>query len=116
MEKTILTWNEIEELYNQAKYCLWGSKDLKRWSRDDENGYYYMGSAYHYATLRNPTDPNHLLYARILRMMANELRYKADDYKRFHEFVKPALEEFNKAIEEGVSISPKNMIMRRMNI
>ena len=74
---------------------------------DEENGMYYLWSAYHYATLANGGNTDHLTYARILAMMAFQLKYKEDDYNWFHKYVEPSVREYEKAIAAGQKVGAK---------
>ena len=102
-----IDWNQIRELYNKARYCLWCPKHAENWVRDEENGIFYLWSAYHYAKLANDNDLDHLTYARILAMMANELRNKMSDYDRYHKYIVPSMQEYENAIAAGKRISDR---------
>lgn len=101
-------WDEIKALYEKARYCLWGQRHARDWFYDEENGMYYLWSAYHYATLANGENTDHLTsYARILAMMAFQLKYKEDDYNWFHKYVEPSVREYGKAIAAGQKVGNK---------
>jgi hypothetical protein len=101
-----VNWNRITELYNQAANALWGPKEnLTGWRRNKELGYFYLWQAYHYAC--ESETKNNLTYARILMMIANEGRYVYTSYDRYNKFLRPAVEAYNKAKENGQTPTDK---------
>lgn len=96
-----MNWEEIRALYNKAWNCLCGPKHVSQWSRDEENGMFYLWNAFHYAKTTKDPETDHLTYARILRLMACEVAAGRPEYDRFHEFVLPAWQEYKKAIGSG---------------
>lgn len=102
-----ISWDEIKNLYEKARFCLWCPKHVSQWSRDESNGMFYLWSAYHYATASDGDGIDHQTYARILEMMAHELRYKISDYERFHKYVVPSVQEYEQAIAAGQKIGDK---------
>lgn len=89
-------WYEIESHYNAAKKCLVFSDEIKNWSRNEFDGFFYMWSAYNLA--KNSQEKDFELYVKILLLIDSE--YKMNKYNRFHNFIKPAYDicnEFNYA-------------------
>ena len=100
-------WAEIREDYKKAKYALWFQKRRDGWHRDEATGYYHMCKAYHEA--KNSVTKDHLLYGRILMMMSDERRYKITEYERFREYIRPAMDEYRLAVENGQHPTEKEM-------
>ena len=100
-------WAEIRSDYKNAKDALWCPKKAGNWYRDDENGHYYMWKAYHRACETEPKDD--LLFARILAMMADESRISDVDYTRYHKYVKPSLEAYERAVAVGQRPTEKEL-------
>lgn len=100
-------WEEIRSDYNKAKDSLWCQKKAGDWRRDDEAGHYYMWKAYHKACEAEPKDE--LLFARILAMMADESRISVFDYARYHKYVKPSLEAYERAVAAGQRPTEKEL-------
>lgn len=93
-------WEEIILTYKKARECLWCPKHPRGgvWSRDEGHGYYYLWTAYRLAT--DSPQKNHLWYARILYMMANEQRYRQSGFEILKNYLKPCMEEYEKAKSE----------------
>lgn len=97
-------WAEIHNHYKEAKNALWcpKGKGSNGWRLDEDRGYYNLWCAY-YKGLKAETK-DHILFARILMMM-NQVRYwKANEYERLYKYVKPAYENYQLAISDGVKI------------
>lgn len=90
-------WETILSDYKIAKQCLWCPKHAGYWYREEDRGMYHLWKAY-YAAIQADTKEN-LLYARILMMMHDE-QHHADKYDRFHKYVAPAKEAYEKALLE----------------
>lgn len=99
-----ITWDEIRVLYEKAKSCLWCPKNIASWHREEELGWHYMWSAYHYATISDMEVTDHRTLARILFMLSHEMDYKTSDYERYRKFLLPAVLEYEKAIACGQNI------------
>ena len=106
-------WKQIHADYKKAKFALWCPKHCNGWTRDGETGHYYMWKAYHQARTTEPKD--HLIYARILSMMASESRGKEFDYDRYHKYVKPAADAYHLAVRAGQNPSDKELKSRSSN-
>lgn len=102
-----LNWEEIRDLYNKAQNCLCCPKKASRWRRDEENGMFYLWNAYHYAKTSDAPEKDHLLYARILRLMASETAIDHSEYERYHNFILPALQEYEAAVKSGQKVGEK---------
>ena len=102
-----MDWNEIKVLYQKAESCLYCSSDRESWHRDEQNGYYYMWAAYHFASIADKENTDYRTYARILSMMAHEQCYKTNDYTIFHNYVEPAYHAYQKALSSGQHISSR---------
>ena len=102
-----LTWEDIKDLYNKARYCLCCPRHVSQWSRDEENGMFYLWSAYHYARTTEDQATDHLTYARILRLMASETAIDHSEYERYHNFILPALQEYEAAVKSGQKVGDK---------
>ena len=52
--ENICTWDEIISDYKLARGYLFGPEtpNGKNWHRDEDNGYYYLRKAHHFATLQ----------------------------------------------------------------
>lgn len=98
-------WAEILEHYNKAKSALWCPKGSGHWRRDDDAGHYHMWRAYHQACETEPKDD--LVFARILAMMADKCRIL--DYERYHKYVKPSVEAYERAIQNGQAPTEKEL-------
>lgn len=99
-------WNEIKVDYETARNCLWCPREAVEWRREEDKGFYHLWKAY-YAAIQE-TEKQHLLYARILIMMEREDRNSYyNHYTRFHKYVEPAMEAYNKAISNNEQISEK---------
>ena len=98
------TWDDIIEDYKLARAYLFSPKlpGSGNWHRDEDNGYYYLRKAYHFATLQE--QKNHLWYARILYTMANEpCRHKGARYI-LQRYIEPCIREYDLAKEEGTLV------------
>ena len=102
-------WQSILDDYKKAKYALWCPKHYNYWERDEDNGYFYMWKAYHAAINAEPKE--HILFARILMMMAHEQRFKTSDYLRLKQYVKPAVEQYQLSIQNGDKPTEKELEM-----
>ena len=100
-------WAKIQSDYDKAKAALWCPEDTDYWHREEETGRYHMWRAYHQASAA--TEKDSLLFARILSMMADENRTVYSDYERYHKFVRPAVEAYDKAIEAGQHPTDKEL-------
>ena len=99
-------WKKSEEDYKIARYCLCCPKHSNNWHRDEDKGMYHLWNAY-YAAIQAETK-EHLLYARILMLMANQQHI--DDYTCFRKYIAPAKEAYEKAIEsEGNKPAEKEL-------
>jgi hypothetical protein len=96
-----IDWDEIRGLYNQASICFWGPRDGRDWRRKEDDGWFYLWNAYHYASASDDEEIDHRTYARILVMLARKLAYKISDYDRYHKYVLPAAKEYKMAMEHG---------------
>lgn len=99
-----ITWDEIRVLYEKAKSCLWCPKNISSWHREEENGWYYMWSAYHYAMISDVEGTDHRTLARTLFMLSHELDYKISDYERYRKFLLLAVQEYEKAVACGQNV------------
>lgn len=93
-----MDWNEILTEYNKAKDALWCPKK-GNWRRDEENGLYHLLNAYHNACKNEPK--NHLLFARILAMMADEYRFTTSNYYIYHKYIEPSVSAYALAKKSG---------------
>lgn len=102
-------WTAIHEDYEKAKAALWcpRGKGANGWRRKEEEGRYYMWNAYHCAVASTTQEP--LLLARILSMMASETQYGTSDYERYHKYIRPALEAYEKALAAGMMVGEKEL-------
>ena len=91
-------WDEIRALYEKARDNLWCPKHCKSWRRHEKTGWYFMWSAYHFASVVDEHPIDHLTFARILIMLAHELDYKKIDYARYHKYMLPTVKEYEKAM------------------
>ena len=99
-------WLEIKEDYEAAKLCLWCPKEAIPWKINEERGYYHLWKAYYAA--QQEDEKQDLLYARILIMMADEdRRNRFDNYTRFHRYIAPAKEAYERAIKNNDEFSDK---------
>lgn len=99
-------WFEIKEDYDIARISLWCPKEAIEWKRDNDKGYYHLWKAY-YAAIEQD-EKEELLYARILIMMAREDRNSYfNHYYRFHKYIEPAKDAYDKAIANNELISDK---------
>ena len=92
-------WKLIKKHYQNAVDCLWCPVGyMGDWSRDEDNGYFYLWSAYHMA--QGASDPvEHLIYARILAMMADEIR--CSYYDTYYKYLLPSSQQYRLAIDAG---------------
>ena len=88
-------WNDIISDYQKARFCLWCPEHSNEWHREENEGYYFLWKAYHFAT--NAENKRPLWYARILYMMACEQRYKQSPYILLHQYLKPCITAYRKA-------------------
>ena len=100
-------WPEIIDHYKKARDCFWCPEGVHTWHRDDENGYYHLWTAYHMA--QKSEEKDHLWYARILYMMANELRCKFHVYTLFRRYAEPMMKEFALAEQAGTPPAEKEL-------
>ena len=102
-------WEEINDHYCKAKEALFGHdrKDGTGWCRDEDAGYYHMWNAYYKAL--KAEDKDHLLYGKILMMLHHQTMWTSSEYEHFHKYVKPAYEQYQKAIEAGEKITDKEL-------
>lgn len=107
MKPDKISWEDIRALYEKARENLWNLKHCKSWKRDEETGWYYLWSAYHFANISDAKQVDHRTYARILGMLASELHYKIYDDERYQKFPLPALKEYEKAIACGQEVEDK---------
>ena len=93
-------WEEIIADFKKARGYLCCPKRLhgEIWHRDEENGYYYLWKAYHFATAQ--PEKNNLWYARILYLMATEHRYKKWEGEILKKYLQPCIEAYEKANRE----------------
>ena len=68
---------------------------------------FYLWNAYHYAKTSDAPEKDHLLYARILRLMASETAIDHSEYERYHNFILPALQEYEAAVKSGQKVGEK---------
>lgn len=99
-------WEEIRSDYQNAKDALWCPKKCASWRREEQRGYYYMWKAYHQACEAEPKDE--LLYARILRMMADECRSE-NQFALYRKYIKPSVEAYERAVNNGQHPSEKEL-------
>lgn len=97
VENSQKLWEHIEEEYKSARACLVCPRHQSNWSRNEDTGMYHLYCAYQMA--RTSITKQHLLYARILSLMSWENR-NISEYEKLHKFLKPALDEYGKALEE----------------
>ena len=99
--ENICTWDEIISDYKLAREYLFGPEapNSKNWYRDEDNGYYYLRKAHHFATLQEKK--NHLWYARILYTMAQGPGYHRRKFEILRDYMEPCVREYNLAKEEG---------------
>lgn len=102
--ETICTWDDIITDYKLAKEYLYGPKSPGggHWHRDEDNGYYFLRKAHHFATLQE--QKNHLWYARILYTMANESGYHRRKFEILRDYMEPCVREYDLAKEEGTLV------------
>ena len=91
-------WNSIANDYEEAKKCLWCPKNSGVWYRDEDKGMYHLWRAYFEAV--QATTKDDLLYARVLMMM-NDEQHNLHEYTRFHKYIAPAKEAYERAIQRG---------------
>ena len=92
-------WAEIEKDYNTARDYLWCPKGVNRWHREEDKGEYYLLKAY--LAAKEQEEKDDLVYARILVMMESERKRNEYAYVKLKDFIQPALDHYNKAIEKG---------------
>ena len=99
--ENICTWDEIISDYKLAQEYLFAPETPtgKNWHRDEDNGYYYLRKAHHFATLQK--EKNHLWYARILYTMANEPGYHLRKHEILRNYMEPCIREYDLAKKEG---------------
>lgn len=100
-------WKQISTDYNIAKQCLWCPKNASGWHREEDKGTYHLWKAYYEAS--NSDEKDYLLYARILMMMYHERQHIEHSYTRFHKYIAPAKEAYDKAITDGYIPSDKEI-------
>ena len=100
-------WDIIIESYNNAVKCLWGLKGQTDWRIDRENGIYFMLNAYRLA--QQSEEKNHLFYARILAMMADEMCETMSEYAILTRYIEPSLMEYELAQNNGQNPSEKEI-------
>jgi len=109
-------WLEIKDDYETAKFCLWCPKNVVTWKRNEELGYYHLWKAYYSA--QQEEEKQNLLYARILIMMADEdSKHRFDNYTRFHRYIAPAKEAYERAIKNNEITPDKeyNELIKKYN-
>lgn len=85
---------------------MWCPKEAIKWKRDPERGYYHLWKAYYFA--QQETEKQDLIYAKILIMMADEDREnRFNNYIRFHRYITPAKEAYEKAIQNNEEVCDK---------
>ena len=93
---TDVSWQDIIDSYNTARFCLWCPKGTGYWSRDDKKGYYHLWFAYYHA--ENAKEKRQLWYGRILHMMAWEYQHHEQLYTVLNRYLKPCLEAYKAAM------------------
>lgn len=92
-------WNKIIEDYKTARFCLVCPKGKGHWMRQEDKGMYHLWSVY-YAAI-NAEKKNHLFCARILSLMGWEMRPKTSNYELLNKYYKPAIEQYDLALQEN---------------
>ena len=103
----IKLWEEIEKDFERAKAGLEGKdydnpnqdKSVKNWQKNEEKGKYYLHKIFYIA--KNEEEKHPLIYARILVFIECKFSYYLSIGTRLNEYIKPALEYYKKAKEEG---------------
>lgn len=70
---------------------------------------FYLWNAYHYAKTSDDPAKDHLTYARILRFMASEAKLGHSEYERYRDFVLPALQEYEAAVNSGQKVESNEL-------
>ena len=104
-------WSEIIDHYKKARDCFWCPEGVQNWHGDDENGYYHLWTAYHLA--QESEEKEHLWYARILYMMADEMQCKFHVFKVFRRYAEPMMKEFALAEQAGTPPTEKELAAAR---
>lgn len=91
-------WLNVRTNYELAKKYLWCPKHANEWHRDEVNGMYHLWTAYNIAV--TSTLKENLTYARVLVMMSDE-QHNVDSYTRFHQYIAPAMEAYDRAKAAG---------------
>ena len=91
-------WDDIKFHYYKAKECLWCPKRSNGWYRRYDEGFFHLWQAYYLSKCED--DKKELLYARILMMMNHEM-HSVSNYEKFHKFVAPAKDAYEKAKLNG---------------
>ncbi len=102
-------WQKIEKLYLSAKKCLY-CPNCGDWSMDEENGMYFLWSAYHEA--KDSEEKDHLLYARILAMMDDKRQWYEFNLMPGKNYAKLALDEYLLAEKESPGTVPEKEMLR----
>lgn len=91
-------WDIITENYYKATQYLIYQNHGTYWHRDIENGLYYLLKAYRLA--EEIEEKNHLCYARILAMIADEMHSVMSKYDVLKKYIEPSLKEYELAQQE----------------
>lgn len=102
----IETWKQISKDYELAKKYLYCPKGVDTWHREEAKGTYFLLKAY--LTAKEEEKKDCLLYARILMTMYWENRFDKT-YYLFAEFIEPAFNFYNKALETDDKPSEKEL-------
>ena len=97
-------WDNIKFHYHKAKECLWCPKRSDGWYRRDDEGFYHLWQAYYLSKCED--EKRELIYARILMLMNHEM-HSVSSYAKFHKFVAPAKEAYEKAKLKGAKVWEK---------
>ena len=89
----------IKDNYDKAMLCFYTMGRTESWHRDDLKGWHYLLDAYYGILETEITD--HLLYARILKVLAYESRFKTDDYEIMNKYLKESKKHFEIALKDN---------------
>lgn len=85
-------WEQIISDYKVAWGCLVCPDNCDEWTRDENNGLFYLLKAYLAAA--DEPEKEHLWYARILKQMAYPGHFNLSDYERFYKYIEPSMAEY----------------------
>lgn len=105
-------WAAIAEDYKAARFALICPKHCDGWRMDADKGFYHLWKAYYAAMTAGEKEP--LLYARILMMMGFHQCHRQPYYYCLRHYYLPAKEQYQIAIERGMTPTDKELEEMRL--